>query len=179
MFLYKIDFEKAFDSINWGFLDSVEKQMNFGCKWRRWISSCLSSAKASVLFNGSPTEEFSISKWVRQGDPLSPFLFILVMEGLNIAVKSACDNLIIHGIKLPGDGPVISHLLYADDAIFVGEWDYENLKNLSRILKCFHISSWLNVNFLKSCLFGVGIDKENLSSTAQALRCRHGEFPFN
>ncbi|KAL7614622.1 hypothetical protein Lser_V15G08580 [Lactuca serriola] len=179
MFLFKIDFEKAFDSINWGFLDSVMEQMNFGCKWRRWISSCLSSSKASVLVNGSPTEEFSISKGVRRGDPLSPFLFILAMEGLNIAVKSACDNLIICGIKLPGDGPVISHLLYADDVIFVGEWDYENLKNLSRILKCFHISSGLKVNFLKSCLFGVGIDKENLSSTAQALGCRHGEFPFN
>ena len=95
MFLFKIDFEKAFDSINWGFLDSVMEQMNFGCKWRRWISSCLSSAKASVLFNGSPTEEFSISKGVRQGDPLSPFLFILVMEGLNIAVKRACENFIV------------------------------------------------------------------------------------
>ncbi|KAL7587442.1 hypothetical protein Lser_V15G40495 [Lactuca serriola] len=178
IFLFKIDFEKAFDSINWGYLDSVMDQMNFGRKWTRWITCCLSSSKASVLVNGAPTTEFPISKRVRQGDPLSRFLFILAMEGLNIAIRSACEKALFHGVKLPRDGPSVSHLFYADDAIFFEEWNIYSIKNLSRILKSFHISSGLKVNFFKSRIFGVGVSKTELSKTAQVLDCLQGDFPF-
>lgn len=73
--LLKVDFEKAFDTINWNYLDSVLDQMGFRCKWRTWIKGCLNSSRASILVNGVPTEEFDISRGVRQGDPLSPFFF--------------------------------------------------------------------------------------------------------
>lgn len=81
----------------------------------------LSSAKAFVLVNGSPTDEFQISRGICQGNPLSPFLFILGMEGLNIAIKSACEKSLLRGVKLPRGGPSVSHLFYVDDVIFVGE----------------------------------------------------------
>lgn len=148
IFLLKIDFKKAFDSINWNYLDSIMGQMGFGTKWRSWIRGCLRSLMASVLVNGSPTEEFPISKGVRQGDPLSPFLFIIAMEGLNVAMKEACNKGLFQGIKLPHNGPKVSHLFYVDDAIFVGEWNSSSIKNLSRILNCFHVSSGLKVKFL-------------------------------
>ncbi|XP_042753081.1 secreted RxLR effector protein 78-like [Lactuca sativa] len=119
-FLLKVDSDKAFDSINWGYLESVMVQMGFGSIWLKWVKGCLSSARASVLLNGSATKEFPLSKGVRQGDPLSPFLFIIVMEGLNVAVKSACQKSLFCGIKIPKDGPSISHLFYADEAIFCG-----------------------------------------------------------
>lgn len=93
-FLFKVDFNKAFDSINWNQFLSVVKQMGFGDKWLFWINGCLSSSWASMLFNGSSTKEFLITKGVQQGDPLSHFLFIIVMEGLNVAMYSACDNYI-------------------------------------------------------------------------------------
>nr|KAJ0211203.1 hypothetical protein LSAT_V11C400178620 [Lactuca sativa] len=85
----KVDFDKAFDSINWEYLDSVLAQMRFVNKWRMWIKGCLRSSRALVIINGSPTVEFEISKGVRQGDPLSPFLFIIIMEGLHIALEEA------------------------------------------------------------------------------------------
>lgn len=130
--------------------------MGFGSKWRQWVHGCLHSSRASVLINGSPTCEFGISKGVRQGDPLSPFLFIIAMEGLNVVLEAAKVNGIFKGIQIPNHGPTLSHLFYADDALFVGEWSRSNLKNLASILKCFNASSGLKVNFHKSKVFGIG-----------------------
>lgn len=108
--------------------------MGFGIKWRKWIHGCLSSGRASVIINGSPTKEFKISKGVRQGDPLSPFLFIIAMEGLNISMKTVSDKRLFKGVKIPRTEEKISHLFYADDALFVGDWSCSNMKNLARIL---------------------------------------------
>ncbi|KAI3509571.1 hypothetical protein L1887_24947 [Cichorium endivia] len=176
--LFKVDFEKAFDNVNWEFLDSTLSQMGFGTKWRLWIRGCLQSSRASVLINGSPTEEFAISKGVRQGDPLSPFLFIIAMEGLNVALQEARDKGLFKGLQLPNGGPCVSHLFYADDALFVGEWDRTNLKNLARILKCFHASSGLKVNFHKSRVFGIGASDSETTNWASILGCDVGTFPF-
>lgn len=101
MFLFKVDFEKALDTMNQGYLDSVMEQMAFRSKSRNWNRDCLSNSKASVLVNGTPTYEFLISREVRQKDPLSPFLFIFAMEGLHMVIKGACNKSLIQGFKLP------------------------------------------------------------------------------
>lgn len=111
--LFKVEFDKAFDSINWEFLDSNLLQMGFGNKWRMWIKGCLQSSHTSVLVNGTPTYEFTTSKGVRPRDPLSPFLFIIAMEGLSVAMRAACETGVFQGLQLPHGGPLISHLLYA------------------------------------------------------------------
>jgi len=84
LLLFKVDFEKAYDSVNWKYLDEVMSRMSFLVLWWKWIKECVSTATTSVLVNGSPTEEFPLERALRQGDPLSPFLFLLVAEGLNI-----------------------------------------------------------------------------------------------
>nr|KAJ0219330.1 hypothetical protein LSAT_V11C300114670 [Lactuca sativa] len=84
-FLFKVDFEKAFDCLNWNYLDSVMAQMNFGQKWRNWILGCLSSALASVIINGSASKEFSLMRGVRQ-DPC-----------LNIELEEAKEQGIFQG----------------------------------------------------------------------------------
>lgn len=131
-----------------------------------------------MLVNGSPTLEFQVSKGVRQGDPLSPFLFIIAMEGLHVAMKTALDKHLFHGITLPNNGPTISHLMYADDVMFVGEWSISNVLNLKRLLRCFHLSSGLKVNYTKSKVFGFGIDCNDLSRMANILNCESGFLPF-
>nr|GEU66892.1 arginine repressor C-terminal-like domain-containing protein [Tanacetum cinerariifolium] len=98
--LFKVDFEKAFNSVNWSFLIDSMRQMGFGSKWRGWISSCLSSASISVLVNVSPSKEFKLERGLRQGNPLSPFLFLIVVEALQVSILEACDNGLYKGIFL-------------------------------------------------------------------------------
>ncbi|XP_071727348.1 uncharacterized protein [Rutidosis leptorrhynchoides] len=173
--IFKVDFEKAFDSLSWEFLVEIMTIMWFGGKWRKWIISCLSSASISVLVNGSPTNEFKLERGVRQGDPLSHFLFILAAEGLNVLTKMAVQNNVFKGVEVGQNKVPISHLQYADDMIFFGQWNENNLCNLMKLLKCFELSSGLKVNYHKSILYGVCVEKSVTEYMARKLRCNVGQ----
>ncbi|XP_071713248.1 uncharacterized protein [Rutidosis leptorrhynchoides] len=177
-FVFKVDFEKAFDCIDWDFLMEVMKSMGFRNKWRDWILTCMKLASISVLVNGSPTNEFSLGRGFRQGDPLSPFLFILAPEVLNIMTKSATESDCFKGVEIGKDKVSISHLQYADDTIFIGEWSKRNVYNLQKLLKCFELASGLKVNFQKSFLYGVGVGIDELNHVAKRIGCQVGKFPF-
>ncbi|GJV02001.1 RNA-directed DNA polymerase, eukaryota [Tanacetum coccineum] len=146
--IFKIDFEKAFDSVRWDFLDDILKSFGFGDKWRSWIAGCLNSAKGSVLVNRSPTLEFPFHKGLKQGDPLSPFLFILVMESLH------------------------------HDAVFVGEWNISNIKTIVSVLNCFFLASGLKINLVKSKLSGFGVSKTKINEAAALIGCSTFSAPF-
>ncbi|XP_076889971.1 putative mitochondrial protein AtMg01250 [Bidens hawaiensis] len=117
----------------------------------------INSLNGSVLVNGSPTLESNFKRGVKQRDPLAPFPFIIAMEGLNTVLKSDVQQNLFRGIRLPKNGPVISHVVYADDAMFIREWKVGDMVNLARLLRCFHLSTGLKVNFNKSKVFGVGV----------------------
>lgn len=82
------------------------------------------------------------------------------------------------GIKIHNNGSNVSHLLYADDALFIREWSRSNLKNLARILRCFHVTSGLKVNFHKSQVFSINVQREKVSREDNILGCGAGSLPF-
>ncbi|GKD15265.1 RNA-directed DNA polymerase, eukaryota [Tanacetum coccineum] len=175
--VFKVDFAKAYDSVRWDYLDDVLRSFGFGFKWRSWINGSLVSGMASILINGSPTSEFQFHCGLKQGDPLAPYLFILIMESLHLSFSRVVDAGIFKGIKID-NSVTISHLFYADDAVFIGEWSDDNLTRIMHVLHCFFLSSGLKINVKKSHLLGVGIPNANISSAAKNLGCSVMKTPF-
>nr|GEX95659.1 RNA-directed DNA polymerase, eukaryota [Tanacetum cinerariifolium] len=175
--VFKVDFAKAYYSVRWDFLLDVLLAFGFGPKWYQWIRGILSSNMASILVNGSPTSEFPIFSGLKQGDPLAPFLFILVMESFHLSVSRAVNDGIFKGLHITGLTS-LSHLYYADDAIFIGEWSFENMDNLLMILRCFQFVSGLSINVNKSHLLGVGVPLDIVHQGASRIGCEVMRTPF-
>ncbi|GKB05296.1 RNA-directed DNA polymerase, eukaryota, reverse transcriptase zinc-binding domain protein [Tanacetum coccineum] len=174
--IFKVDFEKAFDSVSWDFLDRIMGFMGFGCHWRGWIRGCLNSAKASVLINASPSPEFSLHRGLRQGDLLSPFLFLLVIEALHVAVEDAINVGLYHGVQVRSLH--ISYLLFVNDVLFLREWSCSNIIRLVSLLQCFHDVSGLKINLQKSNLYGIGVNTYEISNLASFTGCTPQRLPF-
>ncbi|RVW77035.1 Guanine nucleotide exchange factor SPIKE 1 [Vitis vinifera] len=97
--LCKLDLEKAYDHINWDFLMLVMQNMGFGEKWAGWIRWCISTASFSVMINGSPVGFFQSTRGLRQGDPISPYLFVLGMEALSCLINKASEILPVGSVE--------------------------------------------------------------------------------
>ncbi|XP_071741010.1 uncharacterized protein [Rutidosis leptorrhynchoides] len=177
---FKVDFDKAFDSIYWDYIFSMISFMGFDFKWIRWIKACLTSSYASLLLNGSPSFEFHIGRGLRQGDPLSPFLFIIGMEGLQAAISYACHSSIYSGLRIGGVNSDLrlSRCFFADDVLFVGEWNDNNARTLLAVLACFFAVSGLKINLSKSSVYGVGISTQESSRMAAIMGCAPCSLPF-
>jgi len=116
--LVKVDFEKTYYSVDWKFLYYMMKRLGFNGKWIKWIKACMESATVLVLVNGSPTEEFRPKRGLRQGDPLAPFLFIIVAEGLSGLVWEAKKANLFSGVEVGRERVQVDLLQFADDTIF-------------------------------------------------------------
>nr|GEZ64918.1 RNA-directed DNA polymerase, eukaryota, reverse transcriptase zinc-binding domain protein [Tanacetum cinerariifolium] len=176
--IFKVDFEKAFDSVRWDFLDDVLKKFGFGNKWCDWIRCSLTSSRWSILINGSPMEEFQFQNGLKQGDPLSPFLFILIMESLYLSFQRVVDLGLFKGLNL-NNTVCLSHMFYANDVVFVGKWSVENINTLTNVLDCFHRASSLKINMSKSKIMGVNLDGIKVTRAASKLRCLSLSNPFS
>nr|GEW07775.1 RNA-directed DNA polymerase, eukaryota, reverse transcriptase zinc-binding domain protein [Tanacetum cinerariifolium] len=122
-------------------------------------------------------EEFQFYKGLKQGVPLSSFLFILVMESLHISFQRVVDVGLFKGIKL---SPTLymSHLFYADDAMFIGQWNQANIDNLIRVLDVFYRASGLRINISKSKLLGISVEASKLEHAAAKIGCVVLKTPF-
>jgi len=138
----------------------------------------MESATVSVLVNGSPTEEFRPTRGLRQGDPLAPFLFTVVAEGLAGLVRQAIKINRLAGIKIGSKEVDVTFLQYADDALFFCEDSWSNVVSIKAILRGFEIASGLKVNFHKSSLVGLNVENSNLRCYSNLLNCGQMGYPF-
>ncbi|KAK2415745.1 hypothetical protein QL285_038202 [Trifolium repens] len=150
----------------------------FDEKWIGWIRACVFAGNLSVLVNGSPTGEINIQRGLKQGDPLAPFLFLIVAEGLSGVMRNAVDVGLFKGFSVGREPLDISLLQYADDTLCIGDASVENLWTLKAILGGFEMASGLKVNFLKSCLIGVNVISSFMEMACTFLNCREGSIPF-
>jgi hypothetical protein len=177
--LFKVDFEKAYDSVDWGYLDDVMRHMAFPVLWRKWIKECVGTATASVLVNGSPTGEFTLERGLRQGDPLSPFLFLLAAEGLSVMMRAVVHTNLFTGYTVGLETPTtVPHLQFADDTLLMGVKSWANVRAMRAVLVLFAAVSGLKVNFHKSMLVGVNVAESWLAEAASVLGCSVGRIPF-
>lgn len=112
----KLDMSKAYDRVEWGFLKAVMEKLGFGQRWIQLISQCVSTVNYSVLFDGADLGPIVPQRGLRQGDPLSPYLFIMVLEGLSAMIRKEQSRGNIHGVVVSRGTPEVSHLFFADDS---------------------------------------------------------------
>lgn len=153
---FKVDFEKTYDTIYWSFLFYMMERLGFNSTWLRWTKACICSSSLSVLVNGSPTQDFLVSRGLRQGDSLSPFLFLIVAEGQSALVKRVVSLGSFSGYKV-GDSLHYSIVQFVDDTILIGQATRANLWSNKSILRSFELVSRLKVNFHKSKLIGINV----------------------
>ncbi|GKB49278.1 RNA-directed DNA polymerase, eukaryota [Tanacetum coccineum] len=175
--VFKVDFEKAFDSVRWDYLDDMLNKFGFGVKWRGWIQGCLNTAIGSILVNRSPTFKFEFHKGLKQRDLLSPFLSILIMESLHFSFKYVVNASLYKGIPID-DTLILNHLFYADDVMFVGKRDTSKVNTIVNVLKCFFLDSGLKIILHKSKLMGIGISHSEVVLAAESLESIRPNF-FN
>ena len=180
-FICKLDIKKAYDHVDWNCLLHLLERMGFGDRWRRWIEVCISSVQFSVLVNSSPEGYFTSSRGLHQGDPLSPLLFLLVMEVLSRMLKKVESEGLIQGFSAGGNANSslrISHLLYADDTILFCDANMTQMLYIRMVLTCFEATTGLRVNMSKSEMVPVG-EVQNISVLAESLCCRIGVLPLS
>jgi len=176
--IFKVDFEKAYDSVDWGFLEYMMIRVGMCEKWVNWMKAYVFGGSMSVLVNGSPTEEICIHRGLKQGDPLAPFLFLLVAEGFSGLMRNAVDRNLFEGFTFGNSDLVVSHLQYADDTLCIGKPMVENLWALKALLRGFEMVSDLKINFFKSSLIGVNVASDFMDLACNFLNCSEGSIPF-
>lgn len=173
----KLDIRKAFDSLNWDFLLAVLQKMRFPATFIDWIMSCIRGCMISLKVNGSLEGYFSAKSGLRQGDPLSPYLFVIAMEALSVCLKSTTSNDTFrfhwHTKELS-----LNHLIFADDLML---FSYGDLLSINCILEGVHLfssMSGLHPNEEKSLCFFANVPEEVQNEVLISTGFQKGTLPI-
>jgi hypothetical protein len=156
--ILKLDLQKAYDCINWDYLRMVLIQVGFGIHMTNWILACVNLTSFAVLVNGKSMDFLRSGQSLRQGCPLSPLLFILVMEILSLLLKQSQRQGIINGIKVARITKIL-HILFVDDILLLSKASIQEWKEIKRIVQRLCSVSSLLVNQTKSTMHYSGLDE--------------------
>ena len=149
----KLDMSKAYDRVEWAFLEKILLKMGFQNSWVSLIMECITTVSYSILINGEPQGMIIPTRGLRQGDPLSPYLFLFCVEGLNALLRRAADVGQIHGFSISRRGPKLTHLFFADDCILFCRSTLAECDKIKELLALYEATSGQMVNQDKTTLF--------------------------
>jgi hypothetical protein len=174
---YKVDLMKAYDRVDWRFLEVAMRRLGFCEKWICWIMTCVKTVRFSVRFNGKLLKSFKPSRGLRQGDPLSPYLFLLVGEGLSTLIQNQVNTGDLEELKICRRCPGITHLLFADDSLLFFKGTAEQAGKINDILRAYEKSTGQQLSPAKCCLMlGQGCTQEDGDAVASILGVESKSF---
>jgi len=171
----KLDIAKAFDTVRWYYMQEVLEHFGFRHRWRNWVTTLLAASSSSVLLNGARGKWFRHRTGLRQGDPLSPMLFILAMEPLQLMLNKATEQGRLTPICNRKAKLRIS--LFADDAAIFLNPVSEEVQVVRNILDAFASVSGLTTNTSKSAAYPVKCEGLDLQHILESFQCPIKEFP--
>jgi hypothetical protein len=149
----KLDMSKAYDRVEWDFLEKMMVRMGFAAQWIHVIMNCVRSVSYRVKINRNLSEPFVPERGLRQGDPLSPYLFIICAEAFSVLLQKAEDEGTIEGVKICAGAPKINHLFFADDSLIVMKATTQGAQKLQEVLALYEANSGQMINKDKSSAF--------------------------
>ena len=133
----KLDMSKAYDRVEWGFIKQVMEKMGFHEKWINLIMYCITTVSYSILINGVACGSVIPTSGLRQGDPISPYIFLLCTDGFFSFINDAARNQRISGVSICKGSPKITHLFFADDNLLFCKANIQECQNLIDILQLY------------------------------------------
>ncbi|KAH9786019.1 reverse transcriptase domain-containing protein [Citrus sinensis] len=177
----KIDMSKAYNRVEWSFLKLMMLRMGFDEGWVELVMMCVSTVRYKVLRNGVEVGPIVPSRGLRQGDPLSPYLFIICAEGLSSLIRNRERAGLIHGVKVARRAPAVSHLFFADDCFLFFKAQHNEARIMKSILAVYGAASGQKVNLNKSSIsFSANMGEESIRQVCGILEVpatnNHGTY---
>jgi hypothetical protein len=149
----KIDMSKVYDRVKWGFLEAVMGKMGFAPGWIKLIMMCVTSAHYAILVNGIPMGKIIPTRGIRQGDPISPYLFFICAEVLSSSLIKADREGVLEEVPTSKRGPRLNYLFFVDDSLLFCRADLGHWSRLSNLLKVYELASRQKLNTSKTAIF--------------------------
>ncbi|XP_021835349.2 uncharacterized protein [Spinacia oleracea] len=175
--MVKVNLRKAYDSVEWPFLFMILQELGFPPLFIHWIKGCVTTVSYSILVNGNPMPPFAAKKDLRQGDPLSPFLFAICMEYLSRCMKSLVSNPDFN-FHPKCEKLQLTHLMFADDLLLFARGDLISLQLIFKAFTCFSKASGLEANMDKTEVYFSGVHPIEQQAIMEALGITKGSLPF-
>jgi hypothetical protein len=181
----KLDMKKAYDRVEWVYLHAIMLRLGFHRLFVEMLMRLVTTVSFSVLFNGECLDRFLPTRGIRQGDPISPYLFLLAAEGLLCLLNARNQSSALNGIKVAPSALMVNHLLFADDSLLFFRATRENAKEIKEVLHLYCQASGQMVNMEKSSIhFAKGccqslreVIKEELDVHNEALSQKYLGLP--
>lgn len=174
----KIDISKAYDRLEWQFVESMLIKFGFNQTWIARVMTCIRTVTYSFLQQGTVFGEVKPERGIRQGDPISPYIYILCAEGLSSMIRRNEEVGLIHGCKIANVAPRVSHLLFADDCYLFFKATISEAMTMKNVLKKYEAVSGQAINFTNSSItFSLNTAVEDKRRISEALEVEEVDTP--